>query len=156
MSGLSWESVFKPSTVIQLHLCSFRRKLCPCLLDREPTVLQIAPMYRSVSELSPIAFPPSTTILFDTPPTIHYCSCSSCCGCFYVAIPTDVTAIADNAFKRCGGGYELAGLIIPTWDALFFENLLFKNNNHIENLLFEDLRIYLLAVNNNVSGMVES
>ena len=47
-------------------------------------------------------------------PTIQYCSCTTCCGCSHVIIPTDVTSIADNAFLQCGGGNLLKAVIITT------------------------------------------
>ena len=43
-----------------------------------------------------------------------FCSCSSCCGCANVTILTNTTSIADNAFRSCGGGYQLISVIVTT------------------------------------------
>ena len=43
-----------------------------------------------------------------------YCSCSACCGCTDVTIPTNTTSIANNAFYNCQGGYQLSNVVIST------------------------------------------
>ena len=67
---------------------------------------------RSVQILSPDAFSDTTTLLyFIGPPT----ECTSCCGCSFLVIPTDVIAIADNAFYGCGPeGSDLKKVVVTT------------------------------------------
>lgn len=82
----------------------------PLLSSFGPTVLS-APYAPSV--------PPTTAVLPTEAPTAaapssDYCSCSSCCGCSHVIIPTDVIAIEDFAFYQCGSGTELEAVIITT------------------------------------------
>ena len=43
-----------------------------------------------------------------------YCSCTACCGCANVTIPTTATSIANSAFYSCGGGTQLIHVIIST------------------------------------------
>ena len=82
---------------------------------------------RSVTYLSPTAFPTTTIIVhgtvaptaaptaaFTVAPATQYCSCSKCCGCSQVTIPTSTTSIASDAFFYCGGGTELIRVIVTT------------------------------------------
>ena len=43
-----------------------------------------------------------------------YCSCSSCCGCENVIVPTTNTSIADYAFSSCGYGSGFLNVIVTT------------------------------------------
>ena len=48
-----------------------------------------------------------------------YCSCSACCGCVNVKIPTTNTSIKAYAFNNCSGtaaarATQLRNVIIPT------------------------------------------
>ena len=84
-------------------------------------------LVRSVTYLSPTAFPNTTLIIYGTqsptfapavptiqPSSIPYCICTACCNCSHVIIPTNVLSIANDAFKECGGGTQLLAVIITT------------------------------------------
>ena len=64
-------------------------------------------VYGSITPATPTEAPTAS-------PNSNYCSCSSCCGCSHVNIPTDVITIADLAFNQCGGGTELEEVIVIT------------------------------------------
>ena len=76
---------------------------------------------RSVTYIAPTAFPTTTIMTTAAPttaiieaPTTQYCSCSSCCGCSHVMIPTDVTSIGYYSMNGCGSANELQALIVTT------------------------------------------
>ena len=89
-------------------------------------IVSMLAVSRSVTYLDPTAFPATTIITYGTlapteaptaglvmSPTAQNCSCSSCCGCSHVIIPTDVTSIEDYSFIGCGG-VDLEAVIIST------------------------------------------